>query len=71
MTDTTAKQAGKKEEEKGAFKIAGGKLPSLPDNKPALDPSKGFGVTKPNDNSNKGFNMSLGFGKGGFGGTTG
>ena len=76
------KPAPKKEEEKGNFKVAGGKLPPPPDpkdTKPAFDSSKGFGATKPLDTS-KGFgntkplDTSKGFGGGfdtskGFGGT--
>lgn len=57
MTANPAKPAAKKEEEKGNFKVAGGKLPPPPDpkdTKPAFDPSKGFGATKPLDTS-KGF----------------
>lgn len=54
MTADPAKPAGKKEEEKGNFKLAVEKLP-LPDpkdTKPAFDTSKGlFGATKTIDAS--------------------
>ena len=51
------KPVPKKEEEKGNFKVAGGKLPPPPDpkdTKPAFDSSTGFGATKAFDTS-KGF----------------
>lgn len=84
MTANPAKPAARKEEEKGNFKVAGGKLPQPPDpkdTKPAFDPSKGFGATKTIDSSKgfgnaKPFDTSKGFGGGGFdtskgfGGTT-